>query len=461
MGRGCASTPRRPLRELAAALPRHGADRRLARQPVLRRAAGRHVADSPSSPARSRWLRAIHRFGGTISAAPELRLRALLASKLREDELAGPRPLDVARRVQRRRAGARGTLERFAERFAPCGFDRPRGADPVYGLAEAAVGLTFPPLGRGPLIERIDARTARSRRARRGRRRRRTPRSRWWAAAAASRPRDPRRRPGGRRAAGAHRGRLEFRGPSATRATSAIPRPPRASSATAGSTPATSATSPAASVYLTSRAKDLIKRGGHNLHPYDLEAAVGDLPGVRKGCVARLRHHRSRQRHRARGRRRDRRGRRGRARRAARADRRARRGSPRRPRRRSAAGAAAHRAQDVERQDPPGSRARPLSGGQALLAPVGPALAVGAGGGLRGRRASVPRRAQGPRDSLCGLRLDAFFPDRPHGMGRRARGAATRLALVADSGRHSNAAPARLHTAGCDRGRADTAAWDP
>ncbi len=39
-------------------------------------------------------------------------------------------------------------------------------------------------------------------------------------------------------------------------------------------------------LFLTSRAKDLIKRGGHNIHPYDLEAAVGEIPGIRKGCVA-------------------------------------------------------------------------------------------------------------------------------------------------------------------------------
>jgi acyl-CoA synthetase (AMP-forming)/AMP-acid ligase II len=27
---------------------------------------------------------------------------------------------------------------------------------PVYGLAESSVGLAFPPLGRGPLIDRVD-----------------------------------------------------------------------------------------------------------------------------------------------------------------------------------------------------------------------------------------------------------------------------------------------------------------
>jgi 1-acyl-sn-glycerol-3-phosphate acyltransferase len=39
-------------------------------------------------------------------------------------------------------------------------------------------------------------------------------------------------------------------------------------------------------LYLTSRAKDVIIRGGRNVYPYELEEAVGNLPGVRKGCVA-------------------------------------------------------------------------------------------------------------------------------------------------------------------------------
>jgi hypothetical protein len=39
-------------------------------------------------------------------------------------------------------------------------------------------------------------------------------------------------------------------------------------------------------IYLTGRVKDLIIRGGRNLYPYELEQAVGNLPGVRRGCVA-------------------------------------------------------------------------------------------------------------------------------------------------------------------------------
>ncbi len=39
-------------------------------------------------------------------------------------------------------------------------------------------------------------------------------------------------------------------------------------------------------LYVTGRAKDMIIRGGRNFYPYELEQAVGELPGVRKGCVA-------------------------------------------------------------------------------------------------------------------------------------------------------------------------------
>jgi 1-acyl-sn-glycerol-3-phosphate acyltransferase len=39
-------------------------------------------------------------------------------------------------------------------------------------------------------------------------------------------------------------------------------------------------------LYVTGRVKDIIIRGGHNVHPQELEEAVAQLPGVRKGGVA-------------------------------------------------------------------------------------------------------------------------------------------------------------------------------
>jgi 1-acyl-sn-glycerol-3-phosphate acyltransferase len=39
-------------------------------------------------------------------------------------------------------------------------------------------------------------------------------------------------------------------------------------------------------LFLTGREKDIIIRGGRNISPYELEQAVGDLAGIRRGCVA-------------------------------------------------------------------------------------------------------------------------------------------------------------------------------
>ncbi len=47
------------------------------------------------------------------------------------------------------------TLERFAERFARYGFRR-EALLPVYGLAEASLAVTVPPLGRGPIVDRVE-----------------------------------------------------------------------------------------------------------------------------------------------------------------------------------------------------------------------------------------------------------------------------------------------------------------
>jgi hypothetical protein len=50
------------------------------------------------------------------------------------------------------------TLERFAARFARYGFRR-EAQLPVYGLAEASLAVTVPPLGRGPLVDRVERET--------------------------------------------------------------------------------------------------------------------------------------------------------------------------------------------------------------------------------------------------------------------------------------------------------------
>jgi len=47
------------------------------------------------------------------------------------------------------------TLERFVQRFGKYGFRR-ESLLPVYGLAEASLGVTMPPLDRGPLVDCVE-----------------------------------------------------------------------------------------------------------------------------------------------------------------------------------------------------------------------------------------------------------------------------------------------------------------
>ena len=102
----------------------------------------------------SRWLRAFHRYRGTIGAAPNFAYE-LAAAKISDDEIQG---LDLSAW----RAALNGaepvlpaTLDRFASRFAPCGFRR-ETLLPVYGLAEASLAVTIPPVGRGPRVDRLE-----------------------------------------------------------------------------------------------------------------------------------------------------------------------------------------------------------------------------------------------------------------------------------------------------------------
>ncbi len=232
------------------------------------------------------WLQAIHRHRATISAGPNFAYE-IAASKIGDDDLEG---IDLAcwrlafNGAEPVRAA---TLERFAARYARYGFDR-RALTPVYGLAESAVGLAFPPLLRGPLVDRIDAdRLRREARA--------VPLASGSPAPGLDVVGCGRPLPGhelrvvddhGHELPGRCEGRVEFRGPSAT---SGYYRNPEATQRLRhGDWLDTGDVGYIASgeLFLTSRAKDLIKRGGHAIHPYDLEAAIGEVGGIRRGCVA-------------------------------------------------------------------------------------------------------------------------------------------------------------------------------
>jgi 1-acyl-sn-glycerol-3-phosphate acyltransferase len=81
-------------------------------------------------------------------------------------------------------------------------------------------------------------------------------------------------------------GRLQFRGPSATSGYYRNPEQTKQLFAGAWLNTGDLAYLADGELYLSGRAKDVIIRGGRNLYPYELEQAVGALPGIRKGCVA-------------------------------------------------------------------------------------------------------------------------------------------------------------------------------
>lgn len=231
-----------------------------------------------------RWLQAIDRYGGTLSAAPnfayELCLKRVTDAELHDLNL---RTWRIA--MNGAEAVMPDTLVRFQDRFARCGLPS-TALTPVYGLAECSVGLTIPPLDRGPLIDVIE----------------RDSFTHDGIAQSSPRAADALRfvscgQPiegheiriiddAGKPASERHAGRLEFRGPSTTRgyfrnteATTKLIHDGWLDSGDRGYIAN-------GEVYVTGRIKDIIIRAGRHVYPDELEAAIGAIEGIRKGCVA-------------------------------------------------------------------------------------------------------------------------------------------------------------------------------
>lgn len=232
-----------------------------------------------------RWLWTIHKHRGTLTAAPNFAYELCL-HKIEERDLEGLDLSSLRLAFNGAEPVSPNTLRNFTERFAHYGF-RTQAIAPVYGLAEATVGLAFPPLDRGPLIDRIQREPFASS-----------------GKAVPAMESDPnplefvacgQPLPGyqirivdmaGRELPERREGRLEFRGPSAT---SGYLRNAEATEKLFDGVWLDSgdlAYAAGGDVYLTSRVKDLIIRGGRNIYPYEVEEAVGEISGIRKGCVA-------------------------------------------------------------------------------------------------------------------------------------------------------------------------------
>ncbi|CAN7553815.1 MULTISPECIES: AMP-binding protein [unclassified Variovorax] len=232
-----------------------------------------------------RWLWAVHRHSGTLSGGPnfgyELCLRKLDEAALDGLDLSswrfafnGAEPVSAT------------TMLEFQQRFARYGL-RPQALAPVYGLAETSLGLTFPPPGRGLIVDRIDRQAfSRSGRALSAA----TGASDVQLVVACGQP-----LPGhevrlvdstGREVAERQEGRLLFKGPSATSGYFRNSKETRRLFDGEWLDSGDYAYMAQGDVYITGRAKDVIIRGGRQVYPYDLEEVVGAIPSIRKGCVA-------------------------------------------------------------------------------------------------------------------------------------------------------------------------------
>src|SRR5882762_12784 len=240
-----------------------------------------------------RWLQAFHKHRGTITAAPnfayELCVRKIADKDIKGVDLSSWRAaLNGAEPVNPE------TLERFAERFASYGFRR-EAQLPVYGLAEAALGVTIPPLNRGPLVDRVERETFTSQ----GRAMPAAREDETAIAFVSSGKALPRHEvcivdENGNEVPDRAEGFLWFRGPSAT---GGYYRNPKATEALLPRGPATHAGEFAwvdsgdrayradGEIYVTGRVKDIIIKGGRNLYPHEVEELAARVDGIRKGCI--------------------------------------------------------------------------------------------------------------------------------------------------------------------------------
>ncbi|HEV2986309.1 MAG TPA: fatty acyl-AMP ligase [Vicinamibacterales bacterium] len=229
------------------------------------------------------WLRALTRHGGTISFAPNFAYD-LCVRRVKEGDLKG---LDLSRwRVAG--CGAEPvhppTLAAFARKFAPAGF-RETSFLPSYGLAEHVLAATFAPRGRPLRTEHVSAHELAGRRVA-------VPEDREAMSLALASCGSP--LPGhtieivdedGRPLPERHVGEILLAGPSVMRGyyqqEALTAETIRRGWLHTGDLGYVSG----GELFVCGRVKDIIIASGRKYHPQDLEWAVDDLAGVRRGRV--------------------------------------------------------------------------------------------------------------------------------------------------------------------------------
>ncbi len=231
-----------------------------------------------------RWLWAIHYHRATLSPAPNFAYD-LCARRIRDESIAG---LDLScwrLALNGSESVLPETIDRFTSRYSRYGF-RAETMLPVYGLAESTVALSFPPLGRPPRRERVRRDTF----EREGRAQPEAGNQPALTFVSVGAPLEGHQirivDEADRLVEERVQGRIEFRGPSSMReyfrqpeATAAIRHGEWLDSGDLGY-------EAGGELFITGRSKDIILKAGRNLYPLEIETAVGELEGVRKGCVA-------------------------------------------------------------------------------------------------------------------------------------------------------------------------------
>jgi len=233
----------------------------------------------------SAWLRAIHRHRGTMSGGPnfcfELCLRRIEDSEMEGLDLSSWRfAFNAAEPV------SPDTIDAFEHRFGKWGLRR-NCLSPSYGLAESSVGVAITTPGQPWRADRLD-RDVFSRTGEAVLAKQEDPSPLVVVGCGTAIPGHDMRvvDSSGLEQPDRQEGFLQFRGPSST---SGYYRNPEATKGLFDGEWVNTGDRAYLSegmVYITGREKDIIIRGGRNISPYELEEAVGDLPGVRRGCVA-------------------------------------------------------------------------------------------------------------------------------------------------------------------------------
>ncbi len=231
-----------------------------------------------------RWLWAIHRYQATISAAPNFAYD-LCYHRIPDEDLKG---LDLSRW----RLACNGaepvlpnTIRLFCKRFSRYHFKR-EAYWPVYGLAESSVGLAFPRPDRTPHIQKVQRASFMSHGVAKE--------------AATSEPHPLEFVACGEALSGhqirvvddmdielpdRQQGHLQFKGPSST--SGYFRNPEQSAELFHGEWLDTGdlAYLDQGQLYLTGRTKDIIIRAGRNIYPHEIEDAVGEIDGIRRGRV--------------------------------------------------------------------------------------------------------------------------------------------------------------------------------